>query len=219
MLFRSRALCIAPRENRVVAGNDQARAAWTIDAGHADVAAGTLLKPVWYENYPRPVHAWETTGHEAFESKFGLVPLVLPIGIANPVERLYAVNARMRELKAQIDEGRRRLAAAQPQVPDRDTQARNQTREQVNQRLLEQTAKQKGVSAHRTALDRTIAEYRTETNGLTKQKGELARLALDVEYVRTRSLLGDLRILWRTVLVVLRRDDRVQDSRSWPSGG
>ena len=32
------------------------------------------------------------------------------------------------------------------------------------------------------------------------------RLALDVEYVRTRSLLGDLRILWRTVLVVLRRD-------------
>lgn len=32
-------------------------------------------------------------------NRFGLVPLVLPIGIANPVERLYAVKARMRELK------------------------------------------------------------------------------------------------------------------------
>jgi diacylglycerol O-acyltransferase / wax synthase len=32
-------------------------------------------------------------------NRFGLVPLVLPIGIANPVERLYAVHARMNELK------------------------------------------------------------------------------------------------------------------------
>ena len=72
----ARALSIAPRENRLLAGNDQGLAAWAIDAGHADVSAGTLLRPVWYENYPRPVHAWETTGHEAFESKFGLVPLI-----------------------------------------------------------------------------------------------------------------------------------------------
>ncbi len=32
-------------------------------------------------------------------NKFGLVPLVLPIGLANPVERLYAVRERMHELK------------------------------------------------------------------------------------------------------------------------
>jgi WS/DGAT/MGAT family acyltransferase len=32
-------------------------------------------------------------------NRFGLVPLVLPIGIENPVERLFAVRARMRELK------------------------------------------------------------------------------------------------------------------------
>ena len=32
-------------------------------------------------------------------NRFGLVPLVLPIGIANPVERLFAVRARMSELK------------------------------------------------------------------------------------------------------------------------
>ena len=32
-------------------------------------------------------------------NRFGLVPLVLPIGIANPVERVFAVRARMNELK------------------------------------------------------------------------------------------------------------------------
>ena len=33
-------------------------------------------------------------------NRFGLAPLVLPIGIANPVERVYAVRARMNALKA-----------------------------------------------------------------------------------------------------------------------
>ena len=32
-------------------------------------------------------------------NRFGLAPLVLPIGVANPVERVYAVHARMAELK------------------------------------------------------------------------------------------------------------------------
>ncbi len=32
-------------------------------------------------------------------NRFGLAPLVLPIGIANPIERVYAVRARMAELK------------------------------------------------------------------------------------------------------------------------
>jgi diacylglycerol O-acyltransferase / wax synthase len=32
-------------------------------------------------------------------NRFGLAPLVLPIGIANPIERVYAVRARMNELK------------------------------------------------------------------------------------------------------------------------
>jgi WS/DGAT/MGAT family acyltransferase len=42
----------------------------------------------------RPLeHAWQ------LGNRFGLVPLVLPIGIENPVERLYAVRARMSELK------------------------------------------------------------------------------------------------------------------------
>jgi diacylglycerol O-acyltransferase / wax synthase len=32
-------------------------------------------------------------------NRFGLVPLVLPIGVPNPVERVYAVRARMNDLK------------------------------------------------------------------------------------------------------------------------
>ena len=32
-------------------------------------------------------------------NRFGLVPLVLPIGIANPLDRVYAVRTRMSELK------------------------------------------------------------------------------------------------------------------------
>ena len=37
--------------------------------------------------------AWE------LGNRFGLAPLVLPIGIANPIQRVYAVHARMNELK------------------------------------------------------------------------------------------------------------------------
>ncbi|UXH80982.1 wax ester/triacylglycerol synthase family O-acyltransferase [Roseateles amylovorans] len=35
-------------------------------------------------------------------NRFGVVPVVLPIGIANPVRRLYAVHARMREVKGSL---------------------------------------------------------------------------------------------------------------------
>ena len=42
----------------------------------------------------RPLEkAWQLGNH------FGLAPLTLPIGIDNPVERVYAVRARMNELK------------------------------------------------------------------------------------------------------------------------
>jgi phosphate transport system permease protein len=70
------ALAIPARENRLLAAGGGRLAAWSIDSGYPEVSLQTLLRPVWYEGYPGPVHAWETTGHEAFESKFGLVPLI-----------------------------------------------------------------------------------------------------------------------------------------------
>ena len=69
-------LCIASAENRLVAAGRGSLAAWSIDPGYHEVSPATLLMPVWYENYAAASHAWETTGHEAFESKFGLVPLI-----------------------------------------------------------------------------------------------------------------------------------------------
>jgi len=69
-------LAIAPRENVLLAADRASVATWACDPGYPEVSPGALFGRVWYENYPRAVHAWETTGHEAFESKFGLVPLI-----------------------------------------------------------------------------------------------------------------------------------------------
>jgi phosphate transport system permease protein len=70
------AVAIGERENRVLAAGAGKLATWSIDAGYPEVSFRSLLMPVWYESYPAPVQAWETTGHEAFESKFGLMPLI-----------------------------------------------------------------------------------------------------------------------------------------------
>jgi len=69
-------LAITARENRLLAAGPNGLAAWSIDPGSPDISLRTLLLPTWYENYPGPVHAWATTGHESFEPKFGLVPLI-----------------------------------------------------------------------------------------------------------------------------------------------
>lgn len=72
----ARQLLIAPRENRLLAADGTRLAAWALNAGHPEVSWRSLFGRVWYEKYPEHVHAWETTGHESFESKFGLVPLI-----------------------------------------------------------------------------------------------------------------------------------------------
>lgn len=72
----ARLLLIAPRENRLLAADGARLAAWALNAGYPEVSWRSLFGQVWYEKYPDQVHAWETTGHESFESKFGLVPLI-----------------------------------------------------------------------------------------------------------------------------------------------
>jgi WS/DGAT/MGAT family acyltransferase len=60
---------------------------------HGDDTTGQELRAMVPVNL-RPIEdAWK------LGNRFGLAPLVLPIGIAHPVERLYAVHARMNELK------------------------------------------------------------------------------------------------------------------------
>jgi phosphate transport system permease protein len=84
------ALAIPPRENRLLAAGRGEFASWSLDAGYPEISLQTLLRPVWYERYAAPVHAWETTGHEAFESKFGLVPLIFGTVKATTYSMLFA---------------------------------------------------------------------------------------------------------------------------------
>jgi uncharacterized protein involved in exopolysaccharide biosynthesis len=92
---------------------------------------------------------------------------------------------RMLELKGQIEEAQQRLAAATQKVPERDTSALNQTREQINQRLLDRMAQASAASAQLHAIDDTIARYRRDVDSLTAQKVELTRLTLDLDVRET----------------------------------
>lgn len=60
---------------------------------HGDDPSGQEIRAMVPVNLRPMEEAWK------LGNRFGLVPLVLPIGIANPVERLAAVRARMNELK------------------------------------------------------------------------------------------------------------------------
>ncbi len=68
---------IAPREDRLLAVGDAGAGIWAIDAPHAEVSPGTLLRPVWYEGYPEPAYVWQSSaGTDSFEPKLSLVPLI-----------------------------------------------------------------------------------------------------------------------------------------------
>lgn len=69
-------LLLSPRENRLVAAGGGRLTDWTFDPGYPEVSLKALFGKLWYENYPQPVFAWETTGHESFEPKLSLVPLI-----------------------------------------------------------------------------------------------------------------------------------------------
>ena len=58
-----------------------------------DDPAGKEIRAMVPVNLRAPGDAWQ------LGNRFGLAPLVLPVGIANPIERLYAVRRRMGELK------------------------------------------------------------------------------------------------------------------------
>jgi diacylglycerol O-acyltransferase / wax synthase len=65
--------------------------AWLAEQG--DDPEGKEIRAMVPVNLRPPDQAWQ------LGNRFGLVPLVLPVGIANPVERLFAVRRRMTELK------------------------------------------------------------------------------------------------------------------------
>jgi len=60
---------------------------------HGDDTAGKEIRAMIPVNLRPMEEAWKLGNH------FGLVPLVLPIGITSPIERVYAVRSRMAALK------------------------------------------------------------------------------------------------------------------------
>ncbi|WP_092948538.1 wax ester/triacylglycerol synthase family O-acyltransferase [Roseateles sp. YR242] len=64
--------------------------------GHGDDTQGQEIRAMVPVNLRPMEEAWQ------LGNRFGVVPLVLPIGISNPVQRLYAVHTRMNELKSSL---------------------------------------------------------------------------------------------------------------------
>ena len=73
------AVSFSPRENAVVAmAGDKTIWTWRIDVPHPETTFSSIFGKVWYEDYPEPAYTWQSSsGTDAFEPKFSLVPLDL----------------------------------------------------------------------------------------------------------------------------------------------
>jgi phosphate transport system permease protein len=71
------ALAFAPKTDGllVVAGGTLRH--FNLETGHPELTLQSLFRPVWYEGYAAPMHAWQSSaGTDDFEPKLGLWPLV-----------------------------------------------------------------------------------------------------------------------------------------------
>jgi phosphate transport system permease protein len=71
------AVCIAPKEDGVLALGGEHLYAWDLALGHPEFNLRAILRAIQYESTARPEHVWQSTsGTDDFEPKFGLWPLV-----------------------------------------------------------------------------------------------------------------------------------------------
>jgi phosphate transport system permease protein len=84
---------LAPRENGVLAVADDGKVyAWDISAPHPETTVQTIFGKVWYEGYPEPGFTWQSSsGTDAFEPKFSLVPLIFGTIKATVYSLLFAI--------------------------------------------------------------------------------------------------------------------------------
>jgi phosphate transport system permease protein len=70
-------IALAPDDDQILlAGGDRQ---WRADLNlrHPEASLATLFRRVWYEDYPQPLHKWQsTTGGQEAEPKYGLMPLL-----------------------------------------------------------------------------------------------------------------------------------------------
>ena len=87
---KTQVLLLGSREHNLVAYDGKNLASWNIEPGYPEVSFGSLFGTIWYENYPGNDYAWETTGHDSFEPKFSLVPLLFGTIKATVYSMLFA---------------------------------------------------------------------------------------------------------------------------------
>jgi phosphate transport system permease protein len=71
------ALALSPREDLLLVHAGGEARTWRLSVPHPEASLAGLFGKVWYEGYPEPAHAWQSSsGTDEFEPKLGLVPLV-----------------------------------------------------------------------------------------------------------------------------------------------
>lgn len=72
-------VALSPKGDAIVAAGQDGRVqTWSLHNEHPESTLGSLFGQVWYEGYERPEHVWQSTGgSDEFESKFGLMPLIV----------------------------------------------------------------------------------------------------------------------------------------------
>ena len=70
-------LVLAPKDDGLIAHTAAGVQLSKINPEFPEITVSALIRPVWYEGYPAPAHAWQSSsGDDAFEPKFGMWPLI-----------------------------------------------------------------------------------------------------------------------------------------------
>ena len=70
-------IAISPRDDALLAVSAQGMSIVSHDSPHPEATAGSLFGRIWYEGDTEPAHVWQSSsGTDAFEAKYGLIPLI-----------------------------------------------------------------------------------------------------------------------------------------------
>ncbi len=70
-------LAMSPKNDALLVAASDGYTLWNVDIPHPETTLAAIFTPVWYEGAAAPAHVWQSSaGDDAFEPKFGLVPLV-----------------------------------------------------------------------------------------------------------------------------------------------
>ncbi|MEM7245289.1 MAG: ABC transporter permease subunit [Acidobacteriota bacterium] len=71
------ALAITPKDDGLLVRSGGSMHGWSLEPGYPEATLSALFRPVWYEGYEQPTHAWQSSsGTDDFEMKLGLWPLI-----------------------------------------------------------------------------------------------------------------------------------------------